>query len=79
MKPAFAITLIIIGAFLIALPPISDYFWRADTIRLFQQQPGVSNVHLEGQMGDEYRISCFVVGTIVIGIACFYSVRRPHA
>ena len=77
MKSAIAITLIVVGAILIALPPISDYFWRADTIRLLQQ-PSVSNVHLEGQMGDDYRVACFVAGAIMIAVACIFSIRRPQ-
>ena len=77
MKPAVAITLIIVGAILIALPPISDYLWRADTIRLLQK-PGVSNVQLQGQMGDDYRAACFLAGAVVIAVACIFSIRRPQ-
>lgn len=80
MKPAIAITLIIAGTLLILAPPIADYFWRADAVRLLEK-PGVHHVDLRGDMGDGYRAACFIAGAamIVVGIIGSWSGRQPDS
>ena len=73
MKPAVAIALIAAGAFLVAIPPLSDALWRADAIRLMAQR-GFTSVNLGGQMDTPYKFGCFLAGVFAIGIAVRYSV-----
>lgn len=78
MKPAVAIALIAAGLFLIALPTISDYLWRAHSVRLLEN-PGISSVNLSGEMEPLYKFGCFVVGVVCLGIAIRYSIGRAEA
>ena len=77
MKTAVAIVLIVAGVFLIALPPISDYLWRADVVRLMEK--GSTNVVLSGRMQTPYPAFCYMAGVAMIAVAVVSSMRRPSA
>ena len=77
MKSTVAIALIVSGVILVALPPISDYFWRADAIRSVQIT-GMSNLTLDGKMEQGYRLGCFLAGVAAIGVAVRSSLVRPR-
>ena len=55
MKTSVAITLIVVGAILIAIPPVSDYLHESNIVRLLEK-PGTVTVHLDAtKMSREYR------------------------
>jgi hypothetical protein len=78
MKSSVAITLIISGTAVVALPVLSTA-WRA----YLQSQAitqGASLAPWEGDIGDLYRIACWLLGAamIVVGIVpSFAPVMRP--
>ena len=71
MKTAVAVTLIIAGVVVVAIPPLSDA-WRAHILsRLLEH--GATSVNLEGRMEDLYRFGCWLLGTAMIGIGVIAS------
>src|SRR5262249_12765914 len=79
LQTPLAPTLVVAGQPLILAPPIADYVWRADAVKILQK-PGVTNVNLQGEMGDGYRAACFMAGAamIVVGIIGSWSGRQPN-
>jgi hypothetical protein len=75
MKPVVAIALIVTGLVLFAIPPIADWLWRADSVRLLQQ-PGIHNVMLEGRMETGYKFGCMLAGFLCLGFAIRYSIGQ---
>jgi hypothetical protein len=68
VKPSIVIALIIVGGLLVVAPAVSDYFYRADLVRIMQH-PGTVQVNLEGKMEDLYRVGCYALGCAMIVIA----------
>ncbi len=66
MRSAVAVTLIIAGAILIAIPPLSDYLMQLNVVSLLRDG---GHVNLTGQMSDVYRFGCWLTGSLMIGIA----------
>ena len=75
MKPAVAVALILCGAILIVVPPLSNFFWGLNVTRLSEATHMVA-MGLPGQMGGEYQFGCFAGGAAMIGIAIYASVWR---
>ncbi len=75
MKTPIAIVLISLGALLIAIPPLSDWSLRADTVRLMEKNPQITSIMLQGKMSETYRLGCWTVGTVMIAIATLASLR----
>lgn len=66
MKTAIAITLIIAGVVVVAIPPLSDA-WR--TLMLTRlMEAGATSINIEGRIGDLYRIGCWLLGAVMIGV-----------
>ncbi|MGN6368900.1 MAG: hypothetical protein ACTHN5_11630 [Phycisphaerae bacterium] len=66
MKSSIAITLIVAGAAVVALPVVSTA-WRV----YLQTQAithGASLAPWEGEIGDLYRIGCWLLGAAMIGV-----------
>lgn len=74
MKPAVAITLILAGTLLILTPPIADYFWRADAVKVLQK-PGVDRVNLRGEISESYAAACYLAGAVMIVVGIVGSWR----
>jgi hypothetical protein len=66
MKSAVAITLIIAGVVVVAMPPLSDAWRTLMFTRLMEH--GASSVDMQGQMDDLYRIGCWAFGAAMIAI-----------
>ena len=75
MKSTVAITLIIGGIFVVALPPLSDA-WHASMIAHVMQANNNPNqsVSLPGVMEDAYRFGCWLLGAMMILVAVIASV-----
>jgi hypothetical protein len=73
MKTPVAITLIIAGAAVVALP-VASAAWRA-SLQTQAITHGASLEPWEGDIGDLYRIACLLLGAamIVTGIVCSLS------
>jgi len=76
MKSSVAITLIVVGALLVMLPPVSDYLYTAKVAEALSR-PGVTSVDLDGKMGDLYRIGCILLGAFMIVPAIMGSIGSP--
>ena len=75
MKTPIAIVLISLGALLIAIPPLSDWSIRADTVRLLEKNQQITSVVLQGRMSETYRFGCWSVGAVMIAVATLASLR----
>jgi hypothetical protein len=67
MKTAVIVTLIVVGAAIVALPALSDA-WRAWMMTRLMEH-GATSVTLEGRMEDLYRFGCWALGAAMIGVA----------
>jgi hypothetical protein len=74
MKSTVAITLILAGVFVVALPPLSDAWLALMVTQLLEH--GYNNVTLNCQMGDLYRIGCVCLGALMILAGLRASVAR---
>ena len=74
MKTAVAITLIISGAFLLAVPAISDHFYRAQVAQVLVERDGGS-ISLSPTMTGTYRFGCWLTGTAMAVAAIALSER----
>ena len=68
MKTPAVITLVIMGAFLIAAPIASDYLPRAQIVEAFSTT-GANQVTLGENLSEAYRFGCWLVGALMIGAA----------
>ncbi len=75
MKPSVAITLIIVGGILIALPPIADYLRQSEMAELLAK-PEISKVNLEEPMDHGYRWTCLLCGVSMIATSVITSLKR---
>jgi hypothetical protein len=69
MRTAVAITLIIAGVVMVAIPPLSDG-WRALLMTRLMEH-GATSVNLEGRLEDLYRFGCWLLGAAMIGVGIF--------
>jgi hypothetical protein len=72
MKASIAITLIIMGSFLIAAPILADYLQRAQVVELLRGA-GAERVSLGAELSEAYRFGCWMVGALMVGAAIFAS------
>jgi hypothetical protein len=72
MKTPIAVTFVIMGALVVMTPALSDFFFQRNLVALLSR-PGITNVNLDGKMGDLYRIGCWSTGTAMIGIVILIS------
>jgi hypothetical protein len=72
MKTAIAVTLIVMGGFLVMTPAVSDLFYQRNVVTLMSQ-PGINRVTLDGRMGEAYRFACWLTGSVMIGAAVKFS------
>jgi hypothetical protein len=82
MKIEIAITLIICGTILIAVPPASDYLQRDQVAKVMIEKPEATSVMVGEAMSEEYRLGCWFTGAAMIGVAVIASLRagrRQHA
>ena len=79
MKSAIAITLIIVGALLIMTPVLADYLHESNVVALLSRD-NVRQVTLNGQMGDMYRLGCWLTGSamIVVAVRAGLAARRTE-
>jgi hypothetical protein len=61
MKTSVAITLIVVGALLVAAPILSDYSHRAQVAAALNHS-ATSSVSLQPVLSEEYRFGCWLVG-----------------
>lgn len=71
MKTAVAITLIIGGVVIIAIPPLACA-WRALLVTQAITHGAMLGLE-EGDIGDDYRIACVLLGTAMIAIGVISS------
>jgi len=76
MKIAVAITLIVAGVVVVAIPPLSDAWRTLMVTRLMEQ--GATSVNLEGRLEGLYRCGCWLLGTvmIVVGVGASWRSER---
>jgi len=76
MKSAVAITLILSGVFIVALPPLSDA-WLGH-LYAGMLASGANSVNIDVGMPDLYRIGCFMLGAamIFVGLAALLTGSR---
>ncbi len=75
MKTPVAVTLIIAGAFVVALPPLSD---ALRTMMLTQALThGANLAPWDGLMDTPYRLGCWLLGAVMIGIAIKAGLGAP--
>jgi hypothetical protein len=79
MKTAVTVSLIICGTSVVAIPPTYDFLRTLVVARLLEH-PGISSVMLGGEMGDLYRIGCWVLGAamIAIGVKASFPTERQY-
>ena len=77
MKTPIAVTLIIMGALLVMTPALADYLYQRNVVALLARS-GVNSVTLAGQMGDLYRLGCWLTGSgmVAVAVLCSLFVRR---
>lgn len=73
MKSAVAITLILGGIFVVALPPLSDAWLNYTLTHGVWSQTGATNITLTS-MADPYRFGCWLIGVVMILVAVVASV-----
>ena len=73
MKVPIAVSLIVGGTFIVAIPPLSDAWHAFLTAQILQHAAGTQSVNLEGGMPDLYRFGCWVLGAAMIGVSIFTS------
>ena len=73
MKTAVAVTLIIAGVVVVAIPPLSDAWRTLMLTRLMEQ--GATSVNLEGRLEDPYRFGCWLLGAVMIGVGVVASFK----
>ena len=73
MKTAVAVTLIIAGVVLVAIPPLSDAWRTLMLTRLIEQ--GARSINMEGRLEGLYRFGCFVLGAFMIGVGVVASFK----
>jgi hypothetical protein len=66
MKTAVAVTLIIAGVVVVAIPPLSDA-WRALLLTRLMEH-GATSVNMEGRLEDLYRFGCWLLGAAMITV-----------
>jgi hypothetical protein len=71
MKPSVAITLIIVGAALIAVPPLVTA-WQAYVAAQALIHGGILGIGI-GDIGDLYRFACWLPGIAMIFVGIRYS------
>ena len=67
MKTAVVITLIVAGAVLVAIPPLSDAWGAYLMTRVMEHRNG-GEVTMGGRLGDWYRFGCWLLGAAMIGV-----------
>jgi hypothetical protein len=77
MKTPIAVTLVIMGAFLVMTPALADFLYQRNVVALMAKS-GVTSVTLAGQMSELYRFGCWLTGSGMVGIAvlCSLFIRR---
>jgi hypothetical protein len=80
MKPAIAITLIVVGGVIVVSPLAAEFALKAEhqsnLVRLLEK-PGVKNVALEhNEMGAPLQFACWLTGSLMIGASIFFTVRQ---
>jgi hypothetical protein len=73
MKTAVAVTLIIAGVVVVAIPPLSDAWRTLMLTRLMEH--GATSVNMEGRLEDLYRFGCWLLGVIMIGVGVIASFK----
>ena len=80
MKTAVAITLIIAGVVIVAIPPLSDAWNTLMVTRLLEH--GAGSVNLAGRLEDTYRLGCWLLGAGMIATGSLFSLatacHSPH-
>jgi hypothetical protein len=76
MKTAVAVTLIVAGAVVVAIPPLSDAWRTLMVTRLMEH--GATSVNLEGRLEDLYRCGCWLLGAVMIAVGAGASWRSER-
>lgn len=82
MKTPIAVAPIIMGGLLVMTPPLADYLHQRNVVALISDFAGQSgSVTLDGKMTDLYRFGCWLIGSLMIGVAvvCSLFVRQESA
>jgi hypothetical protein len=74
MKSAVAITLILGGIFVVALPPLSDAWHFYMFNKMLERQASFPSITLPAAMDDTYRFGCWIMGVLMILIAVAASI-----
>jgi hypothetical protein len=77
MKTPVAVTLILVGAVLVATPAISDYLYQRSVVELMTKS-GATNVGLAGLMTEIYRFGCWLTGSGMILVAVLGSLMSAR-
>jgi hypothetical protein len=64
MKPSVLISLFIVGAVLIAIPPFFSHLHTKEVVDLLKE--GANQVTLRGGISSEYSFACWGAGALVI-------------
>ena len=75
MKPSVAITIIIVGGVLIALPPLAEYLRQSEMAELLAK-PEISKVNLGDPMDRGYRWACMWCGVAMIATSIISSIVK---
>lgn len=75
MKSPVAITLIIVGGLVVIAPIISDHLQRGQVVAALGK-PEVTRVNLEPTPSADYRLGCYLLGSLMIAAAVVFSRRR---
>jgi hypothetical protein len=78
MKIPIAVSLVIVGGFLIAVPLIADYFHRQQIVAA-TRKPRVNSVVLKPNLTAPYHLGCWFTGTAAIAAAICFSRRSSGA
>jgi hypothetical protein len=73
VKTAVAVTLITACVVVVAIPPLPDA-WRTHVLARLMGR-GATSVNLEGQLGELYRLGCWLLGAMV-GLGTVASSKR---
>lgn len=72
MNSQVAEKLIIMGAILFLAPIVSDYLMQRQVVEVMTATKA-TNVSLGGGLSTDYRISCYIAGAVMIGVAILRS------
>ena len=75
MKPSISIALIVCGTFLVLSPAAFKILQDQQVIGILRERPGFNTISVGQSMGPLFSIACMTIGSAMIGVTTYVSVR----